>query len=89
MFNACINSGGSSHQRVDGCIDQPVALELRKPLESVGDHDDAKMAAFAGARVAGVPGAVVDDFERHRCQFLLQRCAQRFGSVGFHRSGLG
>ena len=75
MFNACTPW---PHQRCDGCIDQSVALELRTPFESLGNHDHAEVAAFAGARVSGVPGAVVDDLERPRCQFLLQRCAQRF-----------
>ena len=77
-------------ERCDGCIDQPVAFELRKPSESVSDDDDAKVAALARAGVAGVLGAVVDDFERHRCQFALQRRAQLldFGWFPYVRTGV-
>jgi hypothetical protein len=40
-----------------------VAFELRTSFESVGNEYDAEVAALARARVTGVPGAVVDDFE--------------------------
>jgi hypothetical protein len=51
------------HERCDGCIDQSVALELRTSFEGVGNEYDAEVAALTRAGVAGVLGAVVDDFE--------------------------
>src|ERR1700730_15472565 len=73
------------HERCDGCIDQSVAFELRTSFESVGDEHDAEVTALTRAPVAGMLGAVVDDFERERRQLALQCQTKLLDFGGRHR----
>ena len=78
-----------SHQRCDGCIDQSMAFELRTASECCGDEHDTEMATLTCARVTSVLRAVINDFERNRCQLALQRLAQLLDSVGLHKGCQG
>jgi len=53
-----------------------VPFELRTPFESVGDEHDTEVATLARAGVAGVLGAIVNDFKRERHQLTFQYEAQ-------------
>jgi hypothetical protein len=52
-----------AHERCDGCIDQPVTLELRQALEGVRYQYDPEVPTLARAGVTRVLGTVVNDFQ--------------------------
>ena len=55
-----------------------MALELRAAVESVRHDDDTEMTSLTCSGVPGVLGAVIDDFDRERCQVSLERLAYLF-----------
>src|SRR3954467_10723383 len=73
----------AAHQFSGGSIDHPMPLHLRQPGEGCGADGHVEMPAFARARMADVPGAVVTNLEQYGLQ-ALQRGPQPFDALRAH-----
>jgi hypothetical protein len=76
----CVDA--AAHQRRDRRVDHAVPFELRATGESRGHQRHPVMAAFPGAGVARVAGAVVDHLDGLRRERLLEGGANLAGGGG-------
>jgi len=76
-----------AHQRRDRRIDYPMPLQLRAAGKGRGNQRHSVMAAFAGACMARMAGAVIDHLDGYRRERLFQGGADLSGG-GFARERL-
>ena len=81
----CVDA--AAHQRRDSRIDHPMPLELRASREGRSDQRHAVMAAFTGACMARVAGAVIDHLDGKWRERLFQGGAD-LSCGGFARARL-